>query len=177
VVRPSAEEIADRKCRKVGILVTEGVVDSEIYTSEIEKLNPSIEIFYQACPLLVPIIESGKQDERRSDAIISEYLDRLFTQDGEIDTILLSCTHYPILYKVFRRHTPSHVKIISQGPVIANKLRDYLARHPEVEKRLPRKGIREFLSTDSPERFNRLASVFYRESVHSTSVTLGVFDS
>ena len=176
VIRPSAEEIADRRCRKVGILATEGVVESEIYTSEIEKLDPSIEIFYQACPLLVPIIEAGKQDERCSDAIVSEYLNRLFAQDGEIDTILLSCTHYPILYETFRRHTPSHVKIISQGPVIANKLRDYLARHPEVEKRLPREGIREFLSTNSPERFNRLASVFYGESVHSTPVILGLLD-
>ncbi|MBW2631875.1 MAG: glutamate racemase [Deltaproteobacteria bacterium] len=174
VIRPSAEEIADRRCRKVGILATEGVVESKIYTSEIEKLDPSIQIFYQACPLLVPIIEAGKQDERHSDTIVSEYLDRLFAQDGEIDAILLSCTHYPILYETFRRHTPSHVKIISQGPVIANKLRDYLARHPEVEKRLSREGIREFLSTDSPERFNRLASVFYGESVRSTSVTLGV---
>ena len=174
VIRPSAEEIADRRCRKIGILATAGVVESEIYTSEIEKLDPSIEIFYQACPLLVPIIEAGKQDERHSEMVVSEYLDRLFAQDAEIDTILLSCTHFPILYETFRRHTPSHVKIISQGPVIANKLRDYLARHPEVGKRLSRKGVREFLSTNSPERFNRLASVFYGESVRSTLVTLGV---
>ena len=176
VIGPSAEEITDMGCRKVGILATEEVVESEIYTSEIEKLNPSIEVFYQACPLLVPIIEAGKQDERRSDAIVSEYLDSLFARDSEIDTILLSCTHYPILYETFRRHTPSHVKILSQGPVIASKLRDYLARHLEVEKRLSREGIREFLSTNSPERFNRLASMFYGESVRSTSVTLGVLD-
>jgi len=159
VVRPSAEEIVDRGCRRIGILATEGVVRSKIYTEELEKLNPSVKIFYQACPLLVPIIEAGKQDEEHSDV-----------------AILLSCTHYPILYEAFRRHTPPHVKILTQGSIIASKLRDYLARHPEIEERLSRKGTRAFFSTDSPEKFNRLASVFYGECIQSMPVTLGFSD-
>ncbi len=176
VIRPSAEEIADRNCRKVGILATERVVNSRIYTEEIGKLDPSIEIFYQACPLLVPIIEAGRQDEHSSDAIVSGYLAKLFEQESEIDTILLSCTHYPILYETFRKHTPHHVKILSQGPIVARKLKEYLKKHTEVEKCLSRERNREFLATDFPERFNRLASVFYGEAVHSTSVTLTLSD-
>ncbi|MBW2544502.1 MAG: glutamate racemase [Deltaproteobacteria bacterium] len=176
VVRPSAEEIVDRGCRRIGILATEGVVRSKIYTEELEKLNPSVKIFYQACPLLVPIIEAGKQDEEHSDVVVSEYLGSLFAREGDIDSILLSCTHYPILYEAFRRHTPPHVKILTQGSIIASKLRDYLARHPEIEERLSRKGTRAFFSTDSPEKFNRLASVFYGECIQSMPVTLGFSD-
>ena len=172
VIRPSAEELVDRRCRKVGILATEGVVKSKIYTEEFEKLDLSAKIFYQACPLLVPIIEAGKQDEKHSDLVVSEYLGSLFAQEGEIDTILLSCTHYPILYEAFRRHTPPHVKILTQGPIIANKLRDYLARHPETEERLSREGTQAFFSTDSPEKFNRLAGVFYGERIQSMPATL-----
>ncbi len=167
VVRPSSEEIVDRGCRKIGILATEGVVKSKIYTEELEKLNPSVEIFYQACPLLVPIIEAGKQDEKHSDVVVSEYLGSLFAREGKIDTILLSCTHYPILYEAFRKHTPSHVEILTQGPIIARKLRDYLERHPEMEERLSREATRAFFTTDSPGKFDRLASVFYGECIQS----------
>ena len=130
----------DRKCRTIGILATERVVRSKIYTEELEKLNPSVEIFYQACPLLVPIIEAGGQDEQQSDAVVSEYLGSLFAQESTIDTILLACTHYPILYEAFRRHTPSHVNILTQGSIVARKLRDYLDRHPEIGERLSREG-------------------------------------
>jgi glutamate racemase len=142
VVRPSAEEIADRGCRTIGILATEGVVRSKIYTEELENLIPSVEIFYQACPLLVPIIEAGGQDEKHADAVVSEYLASLFAQGSTIDTILLACTHYPILYEAFRRHTPPHVNILTQGAVIARKLRDYLNRHPEIGERLSGEGTR-----------------------------------
>jgi len=176
VIRPSAEEIAEKNCTKIGILATESVVNSKIYTEEIEKLDPSIEIFYQACPLLVPIIEAGRQDEDASDAIVYEYLSELFEQESTIDTILLSCTHYPILYETFRKHTPHHVKILSQGSIVARKLKEYLEKHPEVERCLSRDSIREFFSTGFPEKFNRLAGGIYGEAVHSTSVTLGLSD-
>ncbi len=174
VIRPSAEEIAEKRCKKVGIFATERVVESRIYTEELEKLDPSIEIFYQACPLLVPIIEAGRHDEQVSETVVSGYIDRLFGQSDAIDTILLSCTHYPILYETFRRHIPVHVKILSQGPIIACKLADYLVRHPEVEERISREGAREFLSTGSPEAFSRLASLFYGEAIRSKQVTLGI---
>ncbi|MCK9232891.1 MAG: glutamate racemase [Syntrophales bacterium] len=173
VIRPSAEELLDRGCRKVGILATKGVVDSKIYTEELEGIDPPVEIFYQPCPLLVPIIEAGRHDEDNCDNLVSEYLKRLFNQESAIDTILLSCTHYPILYKSFRRHTPGHVKILSQGPIIADKLGDYLERHSEVEKRLSRGAGRVFFSTGSLEAFDRLALVFYGGPVYARQATLG----
>ncbi len=172
VIRPSAEELIDRKCRKVGILATQGVVDSRIYTEELEAINPPIEIFYQPCPLLVPIIESGEQGENRCDRLVSKYLDSLFAQNSGIDTILLSCTHYPILYDSFRRHTPGHIDLLGQGPIIADKLEDYLRRHPEVEGRISREGRQIFYSTGPLETFNRLASAFYGAGVRALPATL-----
>jgi len=172
VIRPSAEELIDRKCRKVGILATQGVVDSRIYTEELEEIDPPVEIFYQPCPLLVPIIESGEQGEDRCDGLVSKYLDSLFAQDGGIDTILLSCTHYPILYDSFRRHTPAHVDLLSQGPIIVDKLKDYLRRHPEVEGKISCEGKRSFYSTGPLESFNRLASAFYGADVHALPATI-----
>ncbi len=173
VIRPSAEELVDRGCRKVGILATKGVVDSKIYTEELEDIDPPIEIFYQPCPLLVPLIEAGRQNEALCDEFVSEYLASLFAQEGAIDTVLLSCTHYPILYESFRRHTPPQVEILSQGPIIAEKLEDYLARHSEVEERLFREGERSFYSTGPLEAFDRLAGVFYGEPIRSIQATLG----
>jgi len=173
VIRPSAEELIDRGCRRVGILATKGVVDSKIYTEELEDVVPPIEICYQPCPRLVPIIEAGEQDDSRCDELVSEYLTGLFAQGGAIDTILLSCTHYPILYETFRRHTPDRVEILSQGPIVAAKLEDYLTRHPEVERSLAREGGRAFLSTGSPERFDRLATLFYGGAVHAMPARLG----
>ncbi|MEA2014262.1 MAG: glutamate racemase [Thermodesulfobacteriota bacterium] len=176
VVRPSAEEIVAIKCRRIGILATERVVKSEIYTEELEILYPSVEIFYQACSLLVPIIEAEKQNEKHSDVIVSEYLGSLFAQEDKIDTILLACTHYPILYEVFRRHTPPHVKILVQGPIIARKLRDYLSKHPEIEERLSREATRSFFSTASPGKFDRLANVYYGGCIQSKLAILGSSD-
>jgi len=173
VIRPSAEELVDRGCRKVGILATKGVVDSKIYTEELEEIDPPIEIFYQSCPLLVPMIEAGRQDEGRCDEFVSGYLASLFAQDDGIDTVLLSCTHYPILYDSFRRNAPDHVELLSQGPIIADKLEDYLERHPEVEGRLSREGVRVFFSTGPLGDFDRLASLFYGGVVHALPATLG----
>jgi len=104
---------------------------------------------------------------------VSGYLANLFAQNDGIDTVLLSCTHYPILHDSFRRHTPDHVKILSQGPIIADKLEDYLKRHPEVEGRISREGRRVFYSTGPLESFNQLASAFYGENVRALPATLG----
>jgi len=172
VIRPAAEEIVERGCRKVGILATEGVVTSRIYIEEIKYLEPSIEVFQQACPLLVPIIEAGELDWEGTDMIISKYLGELFDQDGEIDTILLACTHYPILHKNFERQVSARAVVLDQGPVVARKLKDYLARHPRLDGRLMKNNERVFLTTDTSEKFDRLALVFYGESVRSKLVSL-----
>lgn len=157
----------------MGLLATEGVVASEAYLREIEKLDPAIRVFQKACPLLVPIIEAGEQDWEGAELIVRKYLAELMAEAGTIDTLLLACTHYPILYETIRRNLPARVELFEQGPIVAAKLSDYLRRHPEVERRLSRGGTREFLTTDLTERFDRLARTFFGGPIRSRIVSLG----
>jgi len=172
VIRPSVEEVVEQGCRKLGILATEGVVASEAYITEIKKLSPTVEIYQEACPLLVPIVEAGEQDGEATDLIISEYIRRLFSQDKDIGALLLACTHYPILRSHFERIVPPRVMIFEQGPIVARKLKDYLVRHPEIEQRLSRRRTRTFLTTDASERFDRLALTFFGQEISSHLVSL-----
>ncbi len=174
VVRPSAEEVVERTaCRKVGVLATEGCVAANSYPIEIHHLDPTMAVFQQACPLLVPIIEAGEQDWVGTDMIVSRYLGELFARDSHIDTLLLACTHYPVLYKTFERHVPAGVRILEQGPIVAKRLKDYLLRHPEIECTLGKSGRRRFETTDASAKFDRLAEVFYGERINSKMITLG----
>lgn len=172
VIRPSAEEIAENGYRKVGILATEGVVASKIYVEEIRQLNPSIQVYQEACPLLVPIIEAGEKDWEGTDLILRKYLGRLFGQNHGIEVILLGCTHYPIIQNHIAKAAPPGVLVWDQGPIVARKLRDYLLRHPELDGRLSRNGGRSFLTTDSPGKFEDMAVVFYGESLHAELASL-----
>lgn len=172
VVIPMAEEVVERtSAHKVGVLATEGTVASGAYAVEINKLNPKVEVYQQACPLLVPIIEAGEQEWEGTDMIIRRYLGELFSRNADIDTVLLACTHYPILMPNFVRNTPPGVAVLEQGPVVARKLEDYLRRHPEIEVKLGKNGKRVFLTTDTWEKFDRLANVFYGGPVHSELVS------
>lgn len=174
VVRPLVEEVAERQSfRKVGLLATEGVVASEAYLREIEKLDPAIRVYQKACPLLVPIIEAGEQDWEGAEMIVRKYLGELMSEAGSIDALLLACTHYPILYGTIRRNLPAGVELLEQGPIVAAKLADYLQRHPGMERRLSRGGTREFLTTDLTERFDRLARTFFGNPIHSKIISLG----
>jgi glutamate racemase len=172
VVRPLVEEVADRAFRRVGLLATEGVVASEAYLREIEKLNPTIRVFQKACPLLVPIIEAGEQDWDGAAMIVRRYLEELMTEAGSIDALLLACTHYPILYDTIRRNVPRHVEVLEQGTIVAEKLRDYLQRHPEMRHRLTRNSTRTFITTDLTDRFDRLARTFFGKPIHSQLISL-----
>ena len=172
VVRPSAEAMVEGGYRRVGILATEGVVASGAYLAEIHKLDPLVQIAQQACPLLVPIVEAGEQDWDSTDAVISAYLDRLFAKDSMVDSILLACTHYPILMNKIRKHVPREVSVIEQGPLVAEKLKDYLDRHSEIEEKLGKQGNRIFFTTDDCARFDRLARLFYGEPAISTLISL-----
>jgi glutamate racemase len=172
VVRPSAEIIVERQYRRVGILATEGVVSSGAYRTEIHKLDPAVEIAQQACPVLVPIVEAGEQDWKSADVAVSSYIALLLEKTAALDAVLLACTHYPVLMKTLRRHIPSGISIIEQGPVVAEKLEDYLKRHGDIERRLSRQGTRMFQTTDHCERFDRLAELFYGEPVSSELIRL-----
>ena len=144
VVRPAAEAIVEGGCRSVGILATEGVVASGAYPAEIGKLDPAIGIVQQACPLLVPIVEAGEQDRHIADVAVSDYLGRLFAHNGSIDAILLACTHYPILKRTIERHLPAGVALIDQGPIVAQKLKDYFQRHGGDGKKSHPSGRKSF---------------------------------
>ena len=173
VIRPSVEEVLERTTsNKVGLLATEIVVLSKAYIRGINELDSSVEVFQQACPLLVPIIEAGEQAWEGTGMIVERYVRELFDQDEGIDTLLLACTHYPVLYRTFERHVPSDVTILEQGPIMAKKLKDYILKHPEIEKRLTKGTTRAFLTTDTSERFDQIACIFYGEPMNSKLVSL-----
>ncbi|MDR3715532.1 MAG: glutamate racemase [Puia sp.] len=173
VIRPTAEIIGDyTKTRKVGILATRGTVQSDSYPIEIAKSFPDIEVYQQACPLWVPLIENGEHHKPGADYFVKEYTDGLLAQSGEIDTILLACTHYPLMRDKIGEYIPGHCRLISQGEIVADSLADYLARHPEMEHRCSKGGERRFFTTDSTEDFDHHARTFYGKSLQSEFVLL-----
>jgi len=172
VTRPWAEGITATGYRRVGILATEGVVSSRIYIEEIRDLDPAIRVYQEPCPLLVPIIEAGERDWEGTDLIVKKYIEGLFSRDRDIEAVLLGCTHYPILHGHIQRAVPPGVSVLDQGPIVARKLKDYLHRHPEIDEKLSRKGLRAFLTTDRSDRFDDMARIFYGETIRADFVSL-----
>jgi glutamate racemase len=168
VIRPTAEVIGNfSKSKHVGVLATTGTVQSNSYTIEINKFFPAIQVHQQACPMWVPLIENNEYKTKGADYFVKEYILQLDKQNPNIDTILLACTHYPLLLDKIKEYTPIGTKIITQGEIVANSLADYLQRHPEIESLCSKGNKREFYTTDSIEDFNQHASVFYGENVQS----------
>jgi len=173
VIRPTTEIIGTfTKTGKVGILATTGTVQSASYPIEIEKFFPDLEIFQQACPMWVPLIENNEHLQPGADYFVKEYIDELMSQEQGIDTLLLACTHYPLLREKIKERVSSQVNIISQGEIVANSLADYLKRHPEMEKRISRNAQRIFYTTDSVEDFDRHANIFFGRKLDSIHVSL-----
>jgi glutamate racemase len=171
VVIPTVEEAITRsQRRKVGVIATEGTVTSRSFELEIHKLDPGIAVTQQACPLLVPLIESGEQDWEGTDMILRRYLAPL--KAAQVDTLILGCTHYSILKDKIAAIMDDGTSLVCSGQVAATKLVDYLKRHPEIESRLGRGGTRCFLSTDLTPRFQMLASLFMGRAVDSEVVEL-----
>lgn len=125
-----------------------------------------------ACPMWVPIVENGEAENDGADWFVKKYIDRLLISDPEIDTIVLGCTHYPILLPKIRKYVPQHIKILPQGDLIADSLALYLKRHPEIESNCTKNGTVEFLTTESPEKFDLTASLFMESPICSNHVTL-----
>lgn len=173
IIIPTAEEVKKfTLSNEVGILATEATVNSFSYPKEINKLFPEIKVYQQSCPLLVPIIESGEIEWRGLDLIIEKYLHELFQKSQKIDTIILGCTHYAIIEEKIKNRVPAGVKIISQGPIIAEKLKNYLLRHPEIEEKLSKAGERIFFSTEDSERVRYLSSLFYGEPINIETIKI-----
>lgn len=173
VIRPTAEVVGNyTKTGHVGILGTTGTINSQSYLLEIEKQFPGLHIHQQACPMWVPLIENGEHAAAGSDYFVRKYLGQLFAQSAEIDTLLLACTHYPLLIDKISAHVHKRVTIINQGNIVAPSLVDYLKRHPEMDSRCSKQGFIEFLTTDSTENFDLHGKAFFGQGIQSEFVHL-----
>lgn len=173
VIRPTAESIGEiTKSRHVGILATSGTIHSKSYPMEIKKLFPDITVNGVACPMWVPLVENKEYDSEGADFFVKKYINELLDKDADIDTIVLGCTHYPLLIDKIRQFTPKGINIITQGEYVATSLKDYLRRHGETASRCTKNGKCEFLTTESVEKFKESASIFLHEDVEVRSITL-----
>jgi glutamate racemase len=177
VIRPTAEVIGNYSTTKeIGVLGTTGTVQSESYPIEIQKFFSDLKVYQQACPLWVPLVESGEYEKPGSDYFIKEYLDQIMAQSANIDTLLLACTHYPLLLDKIKAHLPANVNVIAQGDIVAKSLVDYLQRHPELEQKLSKEGARQFYTTtDDTADFDHHASRFFSAPVTSKFVSVTEF--
>ncbi len=175
VIRPTVEEVGNiTRSRHVGLLATPGTVNSHSYALEIEKIQPDITLTEMACPMWVPIVESGEAHGDGADWFVNKYISQLLDADPQIDTLLLGCTHYPILLPKIRKYAPEGIKVVPQGGIVADSLKDYLRRHPEIDSRCSRNGVTRFLTTENPDKFNTLASIFLDRQISARRTDLCV---
>lgn len=173
VIRPTTEVIGSfSKTNAVGILGTNGTVQSGSYPIEIAKFYPEIKVYQQACPMWVPLIENNEHKSAGADYFVKKEMDNLLQQSPDIDTVLLACTHYPLLMDKIQQFIPQGIKVLSQGKIVADSLKEYLARHPEMEARCSKNGRLSFFTTDSTEDFDNHAANFYGKPVKSSHLQL-----
>jgi glutamate racemase len=173
VIRPTTE-IAGllSKTGQVGILATQGTILSESYVLEIKKFFPEIKVFQQACPLWVPLIENNEHLGAGADYFVKKYVDALLAQSAQIDTVLLGCTHYPLLLDKLRAYFPGHIQLVPQGEIVAESLVKYLKNHPEIDRRCSKHSGLSFYTTDDNIDFDRHSSYFYKSAIRSERVFL-----
>jgi glutamate racemase len=173
VIRPTTE-IAGllSKTENVGILATRGTVNSGSYVMEINKFFPRVKVFQQACPLWVPLIENNEHLGAGADYFVKKYVDELLSQSKDIDTVLLACTHYPLLMNKLRQHFPEGIQLVAQGDIVAESLVKYLKNHPELESRCSKESRISFYTTDDYADFDRNGGYFYGRNVRSERVFL-----
>jgi glutamate racemase len=173
VIRPTTEIIGQySKSGSVGVLGTTGTVNSGSYLVEIEKFFPELKVYQQACPMLVPLIENGEFENEGASFFIKKYVTSVMAQQPAIDAIILGCTHYPLIEKQIKALLPANVALLSQGPIVAAGLKDYLKRHPEIDGLCSKQGDIRFLTTDLTETFDKAASLFYGQTVRSEHLAL-----
>jgi glutamate racemase len=173
VIRPTAEIVGElTTSRHIGVLATPGTVKSQSYAMEVAKLYPDVTVTAEACPMWVPIVENDEANGDGADYFVKKYIDNLLTADSKIDTIILGCTHYPLLLPKIRQFTPPHIRLLPQGNIVADSLADYLVRHPEMERRCTRGGSCNYFTTEAEEKFRESASIFLSEQVEARHITL-----
>lgn len=174
VIRPTVERLGEvTKNGHIGIFGTPGTIASQSYNIEIAKLYPGFITTGHACPMWVPLVENRESMNDGADYFVKQEIDRLFNADPLIDTVILGCTHYPLLLGKIKKYLPEGVNLILQGEITGMSLADYLQRHPEMEQRLTKGGTCRYLSTESADRFNTMASVFLNQPIHASHITLG----
>ena len=173
IIRPTVEALGNiTKTRHVGVLATEGTIKSESYSLEVAKFYPDIKVSGVACPLWAAIVEANEADSPGADYFVKRRIDQLMLKDSLIDTIILGCTHYPLLMNSIVRNVPDGVRIVPQGQYVADSLKDYLQRHTEIDSMCTKRGKCQYLTTESEERFRESARIFSHEDVDVTHVNL-----
>ncbi len=173
VIRPTTERVAElTNSGHIGVLGTEGTIQSRSYEIEIYKLHPQLTISGEACPMWVPLVENREYDKPGADYFVRQHLEQLMAKDPQIDTIILGCTHYPLLLDKIRQHLPAGTNVITQGSYVAESLKDYLSRHQEMDTKCTKSGTVHYYTTDASDKFNQLASIFLREKVDARQIKL-----
>jgi len=173
VIRPCAEMIdAFSATKHIGVLGTSGTVKSKSYVLEIEKLHPHITVSQESCPMWVPLVEDNEFNTPGGEFFIRQNVESILSKDSELDALILGCTHYPILMDQIRKFVPDSVKVIAQGEIVADKLVDYLKRHPEMADKCSKNGMTKYYTTESPRSFEEAASLFLDEEIVAEQIHL-----
>ena len=171
VVIPTAESVAElTKNKKIGVMATQGTVISESFIRELKKIDEDIEVYQKACPLLVPLIETGRENSKEIELALQQYLKSLIKKD--IDTLILGCTHYGLLEDKIKEIMPLTVGVVSEGKIVAEKLKNYLKRHTEIEERISQNASMEFLTTGFVEKFEKFGSRFLNSKFKAQGVDI-----
>lgn len=174
VIRPTVECIGTlTRSGHVGVLATSGTIQSQSYPLEIHKLYPDIQVTGESCPMWVPLVENNEFHAPGADYFIRKHIGNLLNKDSRIDTVILGCTHYPLLLPKITTYMPAGIRIISQGEYVAQSLKDYLKRHPEMDERCTRKGTCQFLTTEAESKFEESASIFLNKPIRVERIALG----
>jgi len=173
VIRPTVECIGEiSKNQHIGVLATAGTIKSESYPLEIHKLFPEIQVSGTACPMWVSLVENNESQDEGADYFIRKYINQLLSKDPQIDTVILGCTHFPILLPKIRQYIPEHISVIAQGEYVAESLKDYLKRHPEMDAKCTKNGNCQFYTTEAEEKFSESASTFLKQQISVKHITL-----
>ena len=173
VIRPTVECVGEiSKNQHIGVLATAGTIKSESYPLEIHKLFPEIQVSGTACPMWVSLVENNESQDEGADYFIRKYIDQLLSKDPQIDTVILGCTHFPILLPKIRQYIPDHISVIPQGEYVAESLKDYLKRHPEMDAKCTKNGNCQFYTTEAEEKFSESASTFLKQQISVKHITL-----
>ena len=173
VIRPTVECIGEiSKNQHIGVLATAGTIKSESYPLEIHKLFPEIQVSGTACPMWVSLVENNESQDEGADYFIRKYIDQLLSKDPQIDTVILGCTHFPILLPKIRQYIPDNISVIAQGEYVAESLKDYLKRHPEMDAKCTKNGNCQFYTTEAEEKFSESASTFLKQQISVKHITL-----